>query len=157
VKVAAVERRFVPGKIFVGLVRGFGLKNGAVGCRSAWDTSDIIVAGANDRDMADVVNRIHALRGRLVLCAGGRVLAEIPLPVDAHLVSARPFLCGVPRVRDVESRRERPFPSSIHEECDVLDVIVTVAAHHIEKSPQHLFLHVFPRKAQSLDDSDCCS
>ncbi len=80
-KVAAVERSLVPGKTFVGLVRGFGLKEGAVGCSSAWDTSDIIVVGANDKDMADVVNRIHALRGGLVLCAGGRVLAEIPLPI----------------------------------------------------------------------------
>lgn len=80
-KVAAVDRRFVPGKTFVGLVRGFGLKAGALAASSSWDTSDIIVVGANESDMADAVNRIHTLQGGVVLCAGGKVLAEIPLPI----------------------------------------------------------------------------
>ena len=80
-KVAAVERRFVPGKTFVGLIRGFGLRAGAMACSSAWDTSDIIVVGAEESDMAEAVNRIHALQGGMVLLAGGKVLAEIPLPI----------------------------------------------------------------------------
>jgi adenine deaminase len=80
-KVAAIERKVSPGKSFVGLIRGFGLRTGAVACSSAWDTADIIVVGANDRDMADAVNRIHALQGGLVLCAEGRMLSEIPLPL----------------------------------------------------------------------------
>lgn len=80
-KVAAVERHFVPGKTFVGLVRGFGLKTGAMACSSAWDTSDIIVVGESEVDMAEAVNRIHALQGGMVLCAGGKILSEIPLPI----------------------------------------------------------------------------
>jgi adenine deaminase len=80
-KVAAVERRLVPGKIFVGLIRGFGLKTGAMACSAAWDTSDILVVGENEADMAEAVNRIHALQGGMVLCAGGKILAEIPLPI----------------------------------------------------------------------------
>ena len=80
-KVAAIERRVSPGKSFIGLIRGFGLKRGAMASSSAWDTSDIIVVGANDADMAAAVNRIHALQGGLVLCADGKVLIEIPLPI----------------------------------------------------------------------------
>ena len=80
-KVAAVERRFVPGKTFVGIVRGFGLKTGAMACSSAWDTSDIVVVGENEADMATAVNRIHALQGGVVVCAGGKILSEIPLPI----------------------------------------------------------------------------
>ena len=80
-KVAAIERSVSPGKAFVGLIRGFGLKSGAMASSSAWDTSDIIVVGANEGDMAAAVNRIHALQGGLVLCADGKVLSEIPLPI----------------------------------------------------------------------------
>jgi adenine deaminase len=80
-KVAAVERHFEPGKTFVGLVRGFGLKTGAMACSSAWDTSDIVVVGENEADMAEAANRIHALQGGMVLCADGKILEEIPLPV----------------------------------------------------------------------------
>lgn len=80
-KVAAIDRRFYPGKIFVGLIRGFRLKGGAIACSAAWDTSDIIVVGENDKDMAGAVNRIYALQGGAVVYSGGKILAEIPLPV----------------------------------------------------------------------------
>lgn len=81
VKVAAIDRTHSPGKIFSGLIKGFGLKSGAMACSAAWDTTDIIVVGANDPDMAGAVNRIHALQGGAVVCEKGNILAELPLPV----------------------------------------------------------------------------
>jgi len=81
IKVAAIDRGHSPGKIFVGLARGFHLGTGAIACSAAWDTSDIIVVGENDKDMAGAVNRIYALQGGAVACARGKILAEIPLPV----------------------------------------------------------------------------
>jgi len=80
IKVAAIDRRFSPGKTFVGLIRGFGLRRGAFASTKSWDTSDIIVVGENDEDMALAVNRIFELKGGAVACAAGRILAEIPLP-----------------------------------------------------------------------------
>ncbi len=81
IKVAAVDRGYSPGKIFVGLIRGFRLSTGAIACSASWDTSDIIVVGENDKDMAGAVNRIYALQGGAVAYARGKILAEIPLPV----------------------------------------------------------------------------
>ena len=80
-KVAAIDRRYSPGKTFVGLIRGFRLSHGAIACSGAWDTSDIIVVGENDKDMAGAVNRIYALQGGAVAYARGKILAEIPLPI----------------------------------------------------------------------------
>ncbi|MBE9541134.1 MAG: adenine deaminase [Proteobacteria bacterium] len=80
-KVAAVDRRYSPGKIFVGLIRGFHLSTGAIACSAAWDTSDIIVVGENDKDMAGAVNRIYDLQGGAVVYSKGKVLTEIPLPL----------------------------------------------------------------------------
>jgi adenine deaminase len=81
VKVAAIDRTHNPGKKTVGLIKGFGLKSGAMACSAAWDTTDIIVVGADDADMAEAVNRIHALQGGAVVCDKGRILAELPLPI----------------------------------------------------------------------------
>jgi len=67
--------------MFVGLVRGFGLNRGAIACSSAWDTSDIIVVGEDDEDMAMAVNRIYALQGGVVVCVKGEIIEEIPLPI----------------------------------------------------------------------------
>jgi adenine deaminase len=81
IKVSAIERSKGSGKIFTGLVRGFGLQSGAIASSAAWDTSDIIVAGVNDDDMAYAVNRIGDLQGGCVVCDGGKILAELPLPL----------------------------------------------------------------------------
>jgi adenine deaminase len=80
-KVAAVDRTHQPGRTFVGLIRGFGLKSGAFACSAAWDTSDIIVVGAADPDMAAAVNRIRSLQGGAVVCVAGRIRAELALPI----------------------------------------------------------------------------
>ncbi|MFH1974175.1 MAG: adenine deaminase C-terminal domain-containing protein [Pseudomonadota bacterium] len=81
IKVAAIDRSNNPGKIFTGLLKGFGMKSGAIASSAAWDSSDIIVAGANDADMACAVNRIKALQGGCVVCDREKILAELPLPL----------------------------------------------------------------------------
>ncbi|MBN1627903.1 MAG: adenine deaminase [Deltaproteobacteria bacterium] len=80
-KVAAIDRANAPGCLFTGLVRGFRIKRGAIASSSAWDSSDIIVVGTNETDMAKAVNRICALQGGAVVCVDGRILSEIPLPI----------------------------------------------------------------------------
>ena len=90
VKIAAIDRTHNPGKLCVGLIKGFALKHGALACSAAWDTSDILVIGANETDMALAVNRISALQGGAVVCRRGRVAAELPLPIFG-IMSALPL------------------------------------------------------------------
>jgi adenine deaminase len=80
-KVAAIERAYGTGKSFVGLIRGMGLKRGAIATSSVWDCGDIIVVGADETDMAQAVKRVKDLAGGMVVCAGNRILSEIALPV----------------------------------------------------------------------------
>jgi adenine deaminase len=80
-KVAAIDRYWQPGKFALGLIRGFGLKRGAIATTVTWDCGHIIVVGADESDMAQAVNRIRKLKGGIVICAGGEVLNELPLPV----------------------------------------------------------------------------
>jgi adenine deaminase len=87
VKVAAIDRTHQPGRRFVGIMRGFGLKRGAFACSAAWDTSDIVVVGCSDDDMAFAVNRIRELQGGAVICLDGDITAEMPLPVFGILTT----------------------------------------------------------------------
>lgn len=80
VKIAAVDRRHAPGKIFTGLISGFGLRAGAVASSVAWDTANLVVAGAAEADMALSLNRVRALQGGIVVARDGRVIEELPLP-----------------------------------------------------------------------------
>jgi adenine deaminase len=85
VKIAAIDRTHTPGRLFTGLIKGFGLKAGAFACSAAWDTSDIIVAGTDDSDMATAVNRIRSLQGGAVVCEDGKILAELPMPIFGNI------------------------------------------------------------------------
>ncbi len=115
VKVAAIDRTHVPGKTFVGLIKGFGLKAGAVACSAAWDTSDIIVAGADDDDMAIAVNRIRKLQGGVVVAVDGAIDAELPLPVFG-LMSEETLQRVAAKLAEVTSSVNRlgcPFPDPL--------------------------------------------
>lgn len=80
-KAAAINRRQVPGRCFTGFIFGFGIHAGALASSGAWDTSDLIVVGADEADMAAAVNRIRETGGGTVAFKDGRVVAELPQPV----------------------------------------------------------------------------
>jgi adenine deaminase len=80
-KIAAIDRTYNPGRMFAGLIKGFGIQAGAIACSAAWDTTDIIVVGCDDSSMAAAVNRICSLQGGVVICQDADILAELPLPI----------------------------------------------------------------------------
>jgi adenine deaminase len=115
IKVAAIDRTHNPGNIYVGLIKGFGLKSGAMACSSAWDTSDIIVAGTNDADMAGAVNRIHTLQGGAVVYENGEILAELPLPIFG-IMSDLPIETIAQRLQEIKTAVSQlgvPFPDPL--------------------------------------------
>jgi adenine deaminase len=73
------------GRMFTGLIRGHGLRGGAMATSGAWETFAVVVVGTNDADMAMASNRIFELRGGIAVCAQGKVHAELPLPVGGIL------------------------------------------------------------------------
>ena len=85
VKAAAIDYRHNPGRSFTGLLKGFRIEKGAMACSAAWDGSNIVVVGADEKDMAAAVERIRELGGGAVVCKDGRVTAELELPIYAVL------------------------------------------------------------------------
>ena len=73
----------------MGLVKGLGLKRGAIATSVAHDSHNIIVVGADDSDMKFAVREIEKMQGGFVAVEGGKILAALPLPV-AGLISLEP-------------------------------------------------------------------
>jgi adenine deaminase len=90
VKIAVIERHGVNGNRATGFVRGFGLKRGAIASTVCHDHHNIAVVGADYADMALAANRLGQIEGGFVVVEGGKVLAELALPV-AGLMSLNPF------------------------------------------------------------------
>ena len=94
-KMAVIERHLASGKIGKGLVRGLGLKRGAIASTIAHDHHNIVVIGMDDRSMMTAVRAIVKTRGGMAAVDGDTVLAQLPLPI-AGLMSDQP----IERVRD---------------------------------------------------------
>jgi adenine deaminase len=92
-RIAVAERHLGTGRIGLGYVRGFGLSRGAIASTVAHDAHNCMVVGesgpSGPAEMAAAVARLAELGGGQVAVLGGRVIAEVPLPV-AGLMSDRP-------------------------------------------------------------------
>jgi adenine deaminase len=100
-KLVVVERHKATGNIGVGLVSGFGLKRGALASSIAHDSHNIIAVGASDEDIFTAIKEIERLQGGLVVAAGGKVLASLPLPI-AGLLSDQPLEVVVSKLEGLE-------------------------------------------------------
>ncbi|MFC1910722.1 adenine deaminase [Chloroflexota bacterium] len=100
-KIVVVERHKGTGNIGVGLVKGFGLKLGALASSVAHDSHNIVAVGTSDEDLYAAVRQIERMHGGLVATSGGRVLAELALPV-AGLLSDKPLEKVVVNLEELE-------------------------------------------------------
>ncbi len=77
--VAVIERYGKSGNIGLGFVRGFDLKEGAIGQSIAHDSHNVILIGTNVEDMALCANKLRELQGGIVI-AKDRVVEHLSLP-----------------------------------------------------------------------------
>lgn len=87
-KLAVVERHRGTGNIGLGLLEGYGLKNGAIALTIAHDSHNIIVLGDNNADMAAAVMELKRVGGGMAVVEKGKVYS---LSLDiAGLMSSLP-------------------------------------------------------------------
>jgi adenine deaminase len=89
-KLAVIERHHQSKHIGLGIVKGLGLKSGAIATTIAHDSHNLIIAGTNDRDMVAAAKVIKELEGGLVVVKEGKVLASLQLSI-AGLMSTKTY------------------------------------------------------------------
>jgi adenine deaminase len=90
IKIAVVERHHGTGNIGLGMVQGFGLRQGALASSVAHDSHNIIAVGCTDSDIYIAVKTVEKMGGGLAAVNGGKVLSKLPLPI-AGLMSDKPL------------------------------------------------------------------
>ena len=80
-KIAVIERHHNTGNVFVGLLKGYGVKKGAIGLSIAHDSHNLIVTGTNDEDMATAVQALKEQEGGVVLIESGKIIGNMALPI----------------------------------------------------------------------------
>jgi adenine deaminase len=100
-KLCVVERHQASGRIGLGLVKGFGLKRGAVASSVAHDSHNVIVVGVNDEDIFRAVDEVRVMGGGLAVASGNDIIAKAPLEI-AGLMSTQPIDALVKKLRGVK-------------------------------------------------------
>ena len=88
IKLAVVERHHGLGTVGLGLLKNFGLKQGAIAVSVAHDSHNIIVAGVSNVDMDRAVQELIKIEGGIAIVLNGKVVISLPLPI-AGLMSEK--------------------------------------------------------------------
>ena len=88
-KLVVIERHHASGNVGLGLVKGFGLRRGAIASSVAHDAHNLVIAGASDSDILLAARALEEIGGGFVCVVDGEVQARVPLPLGG-LVSTLP-------------------------------------------------------------------
>ena len=84
-----IERHGRNGGIGYGLLRDFGLNDGAVASSVGHDAHNIVLAGTNEKDLQLALATVKKLRGGVCVVRKGKVLASVALPIAGLLSDQR--------------------------------------------------------------------
>lgn len=90
IKICVVERHHMTGNIGLGILKGLGLKKGAVATTIAHDSHNLIIAGTNDKDMLFAAKELEKLHGGIIVVENEKVIASLKLEIGG-LMTNRTF------------------------------------------------------------------
>jgi adenine deaminase len=89
-KLIVAERHKRTGNIGLGIVKGFGFREGAIATTIAHDSHNIVASGTNDRDLLKAINALKEMNGGLAIIKNGETIASLSLPI-AGLISDKDY------------------------------------------------------------------
>ena len=88
-KLAVIERHHASGKVGLGIVKGFGLRKGALASSVAHDAHNLVIVGVSSSDILLAARVLEEMGGGFACVVDGEVRAKVPLPYGG-LVSPLP-------------------------------------------------------------------
>jgi len=101
-KLVVVERHHASGRVGLGLVKGFGLKKGAIASSVAHDAHNLVITGTNDSDIVQAAHVLQVMGGGFACVVDGEVRARVPLPIGG-LISPVPAAELVQQLRRLDA------------------------------------------------------
>ena len=80
-KMVCVDRHTASGNVGVGFVRGFKLRQGAIGSSVSHDHHNIVVVGTNDENIMCAIQTLQEMQGGFVAVRDSQVVGKLPLPL----------------------------------------------------------------------------
>ena len=109
-KLAVLERHHATGNIGLGLVKGFGLKRGALASTVGHDSHNLIVIGTNDEDMLAAVQELQRIGGGICIAENGQIRGALPLPVGGLMTNEPALMVAKQQAKMIALAREMGVP-----------------------------------------------
>lgn len=109
-KLAVLERHHATGNIGLGLVKGFGLKRGALASTVGHDSHNLIVIGTNDEDMLAAVQELQRIGGGICIAEDGQIRGVLPLPVGGLMTNEPALMVAKQQEEMIALAREMGVP-----------------------------------------------
>lgn len=109
-KLAVLERHHATGNIGLGLVKGFGLKRGALASTVGHDSHNLIVIGTNDEDMLAAVQELQRIGGGICIAEDGQIRGALPLPVGGLMTNEPALMVAKQQAKMIALAREMGVP-----------------------------------------------
>lgn len=87
IKVSVIERHKASGNIGLGILKGLGIKEGAIGTTIAHDSHNLILAGTNDEDMLFAARELEKIHGGIIVVKNRTILAQIKLEIGGLMTN----------------------------------------------------------------------
>ncbi len=89
-KLAVIERHKNTGNVGLGLVEGYGIKNGAIALSIAHDSHNIIVIGDTDDAMHLAIKTLYEMQGGIVVIHNQKIASKMPLEISGIMTNRDP-------------------------------------------------------------------
>jgi len=89
IKISVVERHKATANIGLGILKGLGIKEGAIGTTIAHDSHNLILAGTNDKDMLFAAKELEKIHGGIIVVKNETVLAHIQLEIAGLMTNSK--------------------------------------------------------------------
>ncbi|MFH5881815.1 adenine deaminase [Liberiplasma polymorphum] len=86
-KLALIERHHNTKNVGIGLVKGFGFKNGALATTIAHDSHNLVVVGDSDEAMMTAIKKIKEIKGGIVLVKDNKVVDYLQLEIGGIMTN----------------------------------------------------------------------
>lgn len=86
-KIVVIERHTGNSAIAIGLIKGYDIKNAAVGTTIAHDSHNLVVIGDNDEDMLNVIKKIDEMSGGMAISSNGKLEGSLRLDIAGIMSS----------------------------------------------------------------------
>lgn len=90
-KIAVIERHTGNSTIEIGLIKGYDIKNAAIGTTIAHDSHNLVVIGDNDEDMLKVIKKIDEMSGGMAISSNGKFEGSLRLDI-AGIMSSKSMI-----------------------------------------------------------------